>query len=185
MEAFLAALEENVIDPMLETEELLGSLPYVTRFYTTLSAPEMDLDPLFDFNPDLEDVSNLHSATRIIECSPEISISDAPSRVELEDGRVVRLKPGEPWPFDVNADDAPPANAIVKQLSTSGEGTIITDNRAAIDDALDQSNDEVAGPPSGSSGRCSAGPLSTSPIAWVLGALLAVAIVQRRRRTPP
>lgn len=182
VEAFLAALEENVIDPMFETEELIGSLPYVTRFYTTLSAPEMDLDPLFDFNPDLEDISNIHNATRIIECSPEISFSDAPSRVELADGRVVRLEPGAPWPFDVNADDAPPANAIVKQLTTSGEGTIITDNRAAIDEALDRSNDEVAGPPS-SGGRCSAGPLSPSSGAWVLAALLGAAWLRRRGRT--
>ena len=181
VDAFIAALEENVIDPMLETEELIGSLPYVTRFYTTLSAPEMDLDPLFDFNPDLEDISNIHNATRIIECSPEISISDAPSRVELEDGRIVRLEAGQPWPFDVNDEDAPPANALVKQLTTSGEGTIITDNRAAIDQMLDDVNDEVPGPPSPSGGRCSAGPLSPSSAVWMAAALFAIALFRRRQ----
>ena len=53
---------------MIATQELLASRPYVTRLYTTLSAPEMDLDPLFDFNPDLPNVSNVHTARRVIEC---------------------------------------------------------------------------------------------------------------------
>jgi hypothetical protein len=66
--AFIEGLEEEVVEPMIATQELITSRPYVTRFYTTLSAPEMDLDPLFDFNPDLPNVSNLHTARRVIEC---------------------------------------------------------------------------------------------------------------------
>ncbi len=182
--AFLDALETDVIEPMFDTEELVASLPYTTRFYTTLSAPEMDLDPLFDFNPDLEAVANVHSATRYIECSPAIPISAAPSRVELEDGRVVRLKAGEPWPFDVGADDAPPANAMVAQLSTKGPGTIITDNSAAIDEALNRLNDQVPAPPSPSSGGCAIGPAPDST-AWLLTALLGLLAWRRRSRPSP
>jgi MYXO-CTERM domain-containing protein len=183
--SFIAALEATVIEPMFDTEELVASLPYATRLYTTLSAPEMDVDPLFDFNPDLDDVTNVHNAARFIECGPTISISEAPSRVELEDGRVVRLNPGEPWPFDVGADDAPPANAVVAQLSTKGPGTIVTDNRGAIDAALDQHNDEVPGPPGPPSlnggGGCAVGPMETAPVGLAALGLLAGALVWRRR----
>lgn len=184
--SFMDALEADVIEPMLDTEELVGSLPYATRFYTTLSAPEMDVDPLFDFNPDLDEVSNVHSAVRFIECSPTISIGEASSRVELEDGRVVRLKPGEPWPFSVGSGDAPPANAIVAQLSTKGPGTVVTDNRGAIDAALDAHNDEVPGPPGppvlGGGGGCAVGPMPTAPSGLALLGLLFGALLWRRRR---
>ena len=112
-QAFVDALGEEVVEPMIATQELVLSRPYVTRFYTTLSAPEMDLDPLFDFNPDLPDISNLHTARRVIECHRSVYQWEAPSRFELEDGRVVRLNPGDPWPFLVGDDDAPPANALV------------------------------------------------------------------------
>ena len=184
VEAFLEALDVSVIQPMFDTADLLGSLPYVTRFYTTLSAPEMDLDPLFDFNPDLAPVSNLHQATRYIECSPTISISEAPSRVELEDGRVVRLNPGEPWPFSVADEDAPPANAIVAQLSTKGPGTIVSDNGAAIDAVLDRYNDEVPGPPSPNGRGCVVGPLPERAPTWLLTALLGLSAWGLRRSRP-
>ncbi|TFH30245.1 MAG: DUF2330 domain-containing protein, partial [Myxococcales bacterium] len=130
--AFMTALAKEVVTPMLDTDELLLSRPYVTRLYTTLSAPEMDVDPLFDFNPDLGDVSNVHAATRVFECDPSIFFSEAPSRIELEDGRVVRLPANGSWPFTAGDADSLPANAIVAQLTTSGSGTVVTDNNAAI-----------------------------------------------------
>jgi len=141
--AFLAELDRLVIEPMLATQALLTSRPYVTRLYTTMSAPEMDLDPLFDFNPDLSDADNVHNATRVIECAPEISISEAPSRFELEDGRIVRLMAGQPWPFTPGADGAPPANSVVRALTTSGEGEVVTNNTVAIFDALADHNETV------------------------------------------
>jgi hypothetical protein len=180
-ESFLNALEAEVIMPMLDTEELVQSRPYVTRLYTTLSAPEMDTDPLFDFNPDLDAVSNQHAATRVIECSPTVSFSNAPSRIELEDGRVVRLAPGAPWPFTPDGEGAPPANALVSQLTTSGPGTVVTDNAAAIDAALQAHNAEVPPPASYSMGgrACAASSLGTGLGGW---AALAVGLLLLRRR---
>jgi len=182
--AFMNALATDVIDPMLETQALLGSRPYVTRLYTTLSAPEMDLDPLFDFNRDLEDVTNVHSATRVIECSPFITFDEAPSRVELGDGRVVRLPPGAlTWPFTPDTDHAPPANAIVAQLTTSGSGTVITDNRDAIDDALSRHNAQVptlADMGLTTAGGCAVGETRGNAPLW-LGLGLAALLLWRRR----
>jgi MYXO-CTERM domain-containing protein len=182
-EAFMNALASDVISPMFETDELVGSRPYVTRLYTTLSAPEMDLDPLFDFNADLADVSNVHNATRVFECNAAILLSEAPSRVELEDGRVVRIPPGGSWPFVVGDEDAPPANKIVAQLSTSGPGTVVTDNNDAIDATLDEHNagvPKLQGPTLAMSGGCAVAPNQTG-LGWWLSLALAGLLARRRR----
>jgi hypothetical protein len=176
-EAFIDALGEEVVEPMLATQELLTSRPYVTRLYTTLSAPEMDLDPLFDFNPDLPDVSNIHTARRVIECHRSVHMWEAPSRFELEDGRVVRLNPGEPWPFAPDDEDAPPANAQVLALTTSGPGTVVQDNSAAIDEALERHNATVATPGCGCGVVTPRAHLAT----WASLALF-VLLMRRRRR---
>lgn len=51
----------NVVDPLLQ--ELRQRYPYVTRFYGQLSPEEMTVDPVFDFNTGLTDVSNIHDLT--------------------------------------------------------------------------------------------------------------------------
>lgn len=51
----------NVIDPLLQ--ELRQRYPYVTRFYGQMSPNEMTIDPVFDFNGSLPDVSNVHDLT--------------------------------------------------------------------------------------------------------------------------
>lgn len=188
-EAFIAAVETEVIQPMLATQALLLARPYVTRLYTTMSAPEMDLDPLFDFNPDLPDATNIHNATQVVECAPGITRGEAPSRFELEDGQVVRLAPGARWPFTPGADEALPANAEVIQLSTSGQGTVIRNNSAAITALLDEHNDTVPTPAGfqGSSSMTTSGcQATTGELAgrsWWALALIPLALAMRRRLT--
>jgi hypothetical protein len=177
-QAFIDGLGEEVVEPMIATQELVGSRPYVTRFYTTLSAPEMDLDPLFDFNPDLPDVSNVHTARRVIECHRSIYQWEAPSRFELEDGRVVRLNAGAPWPFLVGDEDAPPANVQVLALTTSGPGTVVQDNSEAIDQALQRHNATVATP------GCGCGVVTPRSHATAWASLALFVLLRRRRRQP-
>ena len=177
-QAFIEDFEEDVIEPMVATEELLLSRPYATRLYTTLSSPEMDLDPLFDFNPDLPEVSNIHTARRVIECSRQVYQDEAPTRFELEDGRVVRLHQGDPWPFDVGTVDAPPANAKVLALTTSGAGTVVQDNAEAIDEALARHNATV--PTRG----CGCGVVSPEAHLGTWASLALFALFQGRRRRP-
>lgn len=57
----------------------------MTRLYTTMSASEMDSDPMFNFNPDLEDVDNIHNATIYITCDDEYN--EVENVIELSDGR--------------------------------------------------------------------------------------------------
>jgi hypothetical protein len=51
----------NVIDPLLQ--ELRQRYPYVTRVYGQMSPEEMTIDPVFDFNSNLPDISNIHDLT--------------------------------------------------------------------------------------------------------------------------
>ena len=178
-QAFVDALGEEVVEPMIATQELLLSRPYVTRLYTTLSAPEMDLDPLFDFNPDLPDVSNIHTARRVIECHRSVYPWEAPSRFELEDGRVIRLNAGDPWPFFVGQEDAPPANSLVLSLTTKGTGTVVQDNSAVIDQALAEHNATVPSP-----SGCGCGLVSPRSHAATWASLALFVLLMRRRRRP-
>lgn len=184
---FVSALQVQVIEPLERTSALFDASPYLTRLYTTMSASEMTRDPAFDFNADLPDVSNFHSGNRIIECSPSVSRAEAPWRALLPNGDVVRGV-GQSWPLDV-ATSGMPANERILRYGTSGDGTVVSDNSAQIDDALAAHNATVPPPPATSphDGLCAVqspgagrGP---APSAFALTALAALALVWRRRRS--
>lgn len=181
---FLAAMEENVIEPMERTSALFNARPYITRLYTTMSAEEMTRDPAFDFNADLPTYSNVHNAERVIECSPSISQFEAPWRVNLASGETVRGR-GNAWPLSL--DGAVPANRTIRRLETTGEGEVIVDNAATIGAAIRENNARIPGPPPsaavGGGGGCSAAhgvPTSGTWMASLVGAL--ALLVSRRRR---
>ena len=127
--AFTGALEEVVVEPLRQTQELFGEFPYLTRLFTTLSADEMTVDPLFVFNPDLPDVSNVHNAAGRFECDdfdPENpNFEEIVLVVTLADGREVRSRPlagfdsGDPLGIRLDSDDQPAA-AIVERMASSG-----------------------------------------------------------------
>ncbi|MAD60127.1 MAG: hypothetical protein CMH49_01255 [Myxococcales bacterium] len=68
-----------------DLNQLFVTSAVMTRLYTTMSASEMDSDPMFDFNPDLESVSNVHNATIYVTCDDEYTPVE--SIIELSDGR--------------------------------------------------------------------------------------------------
>ena len=139
IETFIMAVDDFVVGPMRETQELFDASKYVTRLYTNMSAHEMTLDPSFDFNPDLADVSNQHTANRVIECDSSVEVQDAPYRVTLPSGLVVRGT-GNAWPFAIEANEDFPATLAVKEVGTSGQGEIVRDNSETIRLALDRNN---------------------------------------------
>lgn len=179
--AFLDEMAEDVIAPMAETAALFEAIPYATRFYTTMSAHEMTMDPIFDFNADLDDVSNVHTADRIIECAPSVSRAEAPYRVVLPSGEVVRGV-GNTWPFTVGDEDMP-AVRRVRRVGTEGEGAVIDDNVEQIQASLSRHNATVPRPRAriGGGGGCS----STNAGGTGLGlvSLLGLALFARRRRS--
>ena len=143
-DAFLDAIEANVLQPLTDARAHVESRPHISRLYTTMSAPQMTLDPEFDFNASLPDLSNVHTATRTIECAPTVTRFQAPWRVELPQGDTVRGQ-GRSWPLPSNA--AQPANDRVEQLGMTGAPTTITNNRSAIEAALAAHNATVPAPP--------------------------------------
>lgn len=128
---FLEHLRTDVVEPVQKTQELIDSLPYVTRLYSTMSADEMTADPVFTFNADLAPVSNRHTADLYIECRAGIMEYQAPWRIVLPQGGTVAggSQTGS-WPLAYGG--SMPANRKIVQLSESGSGEIIKDNTAAI-----------------------------------------------------
>jgi MYXO-CTERM domain-containing protein len=179
--AFSVALEESVIEPVRLVQRLIDAHPQVTRLYSTLSAAEMTVDPLFGFNADLAPVSNVHTADRVIECSPGYYQDEAPWRIELPDGGVVRGGPSQmgTWPAEF---DSQPANRRVLRAGEAGPGKVIEDNSKTIQSSMQSYNDGVATPPRHDSGwGCSfVAQAGTSP--WALAALGLSALASRRRR---
>jgi hypothetical protein len=151
----LAALEKDVIEPARLLQKLFDAHPQVTRLYSTLSAPEMTVDPLFTFNPTLPAVSNVHQAERVIECAEGYTTSTAPWRIELPQGGVVRGGPTTVGQWPVAFADQP-ANRRVVRAAESGSGKVVEDNSAVIDESISTYSASVAKPPktpdSGSAG---------------------------------
>jgi hypothetical protein len=182
--AFLGAIEEMVIEPVRLVQDLIDAHPDVTRLYSTLSAAEMTTDPLFAYNSDLEDVSNIHTAERIIECNPNVFEWEASWRIELPQGSVVRGTPDQvgTWPAEFSDQ---PANFRILRQAESGEGREVENNEDDINAALNAYNARI--PRAGSSGGdsdsgCNIAQPTTSRAAWIGLGLALFAFGGRRRR---
>ena len=64
-----AAIETALNEPIRAANTLFETHSYITRLYTRISPDEMTLDPLFSFNADLPDVSNVHTLRLTPECA--------------------------------------------------------------------------------------------------------------------
>jgi hypothetical protein len=140
---FFDAIEAGVIHPLRRVQELIDAQPYVTRLYSTLSAAEMTIDPVFTFNASLPTLSNIHTAERIIECNPNVYEFEASWRIELPQGGVIRGLAADvgSWPQQV---DSQPANLRVLTLSDTGPGVVAEDNSEKINEMLASYNATVA-----------------------------------------
>ncbi len=178
---FLPALETDVIEPVRLVQKLISAHPQITRLYSTLSAEEMTIDPLFSFNADLKPINNLHTAERIIECGPGYYEDEAPWRIELPSGGVVRGGPTTlgTWP---TAFDAQPANLRVLRVGESGAGRVIEDNSSTIQSSLKKYGASVPTPSRHSRSGC--GFSGSAPAGgFMLAALGLAAAVLRKRRS--
>jgi hypothetical protein len=125
--AFLDALEAAVVQPLRDAQALFDAHSTVTRFYTALSADEMDTDPIFAFNEDLPAYSNVHTAEQLIKCN-------GAQQITLPQGIVLNTT-NSTWP--VSIDDSLPLNLRLLQLSTSGKGDVAQDNRETVSEELE------------------------------------------------
>jgi hypothetical protein len=160
---YLQKLYELVVKPMIETHALLEARPYVTRLYTTMSAEEMTMDPVFAFNADLEDVSNVHTADRVINCGSGQDPFDpnTPWTVMLPQGDMVEGDEAGVWPVDIESQ---PAALKILQYATEGQAELLEDRSEMIANALNG----LGSVPSGMAGSGSR-PGGTMPPAGMQG----------------
>ncbi len=121
---FRAALMEEVMQPFIDVADLMEAHDYLTRLYTTMSAEEMTMDPTFEFNSGLDDVSNIHTAKFWPDCD------GTGWKAELGNGTIV-YGTENTWPYALDSSELP-LNARVVQYSSSGAPEVITDNLATI-----------------------------------------------------
>ena len=175
-EAATDALETEIVDVLEAEQALIDRSPHLTRLFTTMDPSEMTVDPLFVFNPDLEqDVAFAHTATNEVHCGFFEGFGDAERVLRLDDDREIKL-PSESWMDEHGMTEleymdelTSPAAIVIEDLGASGEGTIIADYR---EDAADEA---------ASFGReCACATVSPRSLAAAL-VLLAGVVVRRRR----
>jgi hypothetical protein len=167
-QTYIDQLELQVVEPMSAVQELIDARSYMTRMYTTMSAADMTLDPVFDVNSSLGDHSHVHVAERVIECGDEAySRNEAPWRVALPQGDTV-FGTGNTWPL--TASDSMPANRTIVQARSSGQGEIVVDNTDEIDNTITRHNQQVTD-------RVSGGCQVTHPASVSLARNLSIALM--------
>jgi hypothetical protein len=97
-DAMVDALNEAIVEPRQNAQAIVERHPQLTRLFTTMSAEEMTLDPLFDLDEDVPEKSNIHTATHVTECSEDYFSFDAPQRIILPSGREVVTREGISYP---------------------------------------------------------------------------------------
>lgn len=146
---FAAELDEFVVTPLFEAEQMFQDFDYLTRMTSSMSPDEMTVDPMFVLNPDMGDVDNNHLATLVFQCGDGLDISEAPRRIDLADGREILL-PSERWFWDngVSTSDymagvSDVAAIRIEATSGTGQPVLITDQSDADSDGLSIHNADV------------------------------------------
>jgi hypothetical protein len=166
-----AEIEERIVAPTLAAGQMFRDNPYLTRLFTTLSPNEMTKDPVFSFNPDLPEVSNIHEGELHYYCGliPNPDPTTTPAKIVTEDGFEIPLPGGtsqSPW---IALAELMPWSRYIEVLREEGPPEVIVDNTDLIRAALR----------TGDGGGCAVGGGSAAASALLI---LGAALVARRRR---
>ncbi len=96
--ALADALERQIVAPRRDAQAMLARHARLTRLFTTMDAEEMTIDPTFALDAGLPDVSNVHEATVVTECTPSHFEWSAPQRIELPSGTTATWREGTSYP---------------------------------------------------------------------------------------
>lgn len=145
--AVAAEIWQRVVEPTQAASKLFDTHPYLTRLYTTLSPEQMNRDPVFSYNPDLPDVSNVHEATLTYQCNVLGDIIG--STLVTEQGHSIKGDGQSIAPPDPNL----PASQRIEILREEGAPETVVDNAKPIRTALATGGCSVApGSSAGSTG---------------------------------
>lgn len=167
-------LEERVIEPTMAAGAMFRTHSYLSRMFTTLSPNEMTKDPVFSFNPDLPEVSNIHTGTITYYCHliADPTLENTPAVLYTEQGFKLRFGSGTGGADAVNpyASLDMPQSQYQEVLREEGEPEVVLDNTELIRAALATQ--------AGDGGGCSVGGGSSAAGLW----LLALGLLATRRR---
>jgi hypothetical protein len=169
-EVVFREIEARIVKPLQDLQSLFDSSEWLTRLYMTASPADTTVDPIFGFNARLPAVTNAQTARVHVGCGPDRYYFEAPTRIELPKGGVLRSIAGR-WPA---ATSALPANAVIWQHGTTGQGSVLQDNTAEIDQVLEY--------PDGGSCAIALAPSERHRLLHGLVALALGALVAERRR---
>lgn len=167
-------LEERVVLPTQAAGKLFLDNGYMTRLFTTMSPDEMTRDPVFSFNPDLPDVSNVHEGRITYYCGiiENDTPTTTPATLTTENGFELPFPDGtgeNPW-TDANW----PISQFIKVDREEGDSETVVDNTEAIRRVIRQRTPDDDG--------CAVGGGSGAGGALVLGGLGLLLGLRRRRR---
>jgi hypothetical protein len=125
--AFIADLNERVIEPLKKAQAMFDAQPYMTRLFATVSPDEMTRDPLFLMNAELPKVSNIHRARASGECRTDGTMVNID--IKTENGDLIRIpgpwgRFGTPTPWTFAA--AEPAARTIELVGLQGKPVIYT-----------------------------------------------------------
>lgn len=181
--AALSAQLETVNDARASIVSLLRTQRYLTRLYTTMSAAEMDEDPIFSFNPDLEEVSATRNAVQHFDCDRQgnfiasyIEVNGLRVHVDLEENTVagtIARQDGE----TVRGRETLGAR-VIEQLPEAGPAMVVEDRTTQLQARYD------AAFSSGGSGcdSCSTTDRAPGPGTFAFFALLLGLRLRRQRQ---
>ncbi len=159
-----ATIEESILPVWRELDVLFDAHDRITRLFTTLSPAEMEVDPIFDLNPDLPEVPAVRQGVRFIECGDDdwpdwdSALITTPSGLQyrLVDGRnphAVQRQRGE----TVRGADEVGA-AVIERPFAAGQFEPIADNRDALSaQFVEDGSDGGVGGAGGNGGNGGAG----------------------------
>lgn len=170
--AVTAELQNRIVTPTLEAGKLFRAQPKLTRLYTTLSPEDMNLDPVFSYNPDLPDVLLSHSATLTQDCDPTIQTLTTDSGLAVSHWRP--------------NNSLQPYSRRIESLGETGAPQIVLDQTSKIRSLAPF--DSQSGPEAANAdlqGGCITTPNRRVPVAGPVSLLVVVCgLLLRRRRRP-
>ncbi|MCA9719677.1 MAG: DUF2330 domain-containing protein, partial [Myxococcales bacterium] len=130
--AFAAELDERVIQPGKHAVDMLGSHPYLTRLYTTLSPAEMTVDPVFHETSGLEEIDLRSSLASVYTpCAGATTVT-------LSGFTPVDVKVFQTWP-DVAPESMPWAERV-ELVPPVGTPQVLLDNTEVIEQLIGEWN---------------------------------------------
>lgn len=126
-------LEDTVLKPMDDLVEIFDqdNNDYLTALYSTISPAEMTRDPIFKFNSQLPEVSNVREAKGERQCSEDKFPWEVPIKITLSNGKQFTIAQATP-PEEEQEELFLPAAETIEQFDTQSKGDVITNNQDKI-----------------------------------------------------